>query len=61
MTDQCKRVDLPFRRAVYPGLSSGADLHQVEQPLIVPRLFWPVDVEGGGAKVLHALSQIDYL
>lgn len=41
--------------------SSGGDLHQVEQPLPLLRLLWPVDVEGGGAEVCQALSQIDDL
>lgn len=60
-TDLVTRVDLLFRRALHVVHSCRADLHQVEQPLPVLCLLWPLYVEGGGAKVCQALSQIDYL
>lgn len=36
--------------------SRGAGVHQVEQPLLVRRLLWPVDFQDGGFG--QALSQI---
>lgn len=53
------RVDLPFRGAVCVIYSRGADLHQVEQPLLIRRLLWPVDLQG--SVFCQALSQIYYL
>lgn len=60
-THQLPRVDLLFRGALHVVHSSGADLRQVEKPLPLVCLLWPVDLEGGGAKVCQALSQIDDL
>lgn len=54
--DLVPRVDLPFRGAVNLLHSRRADIHQVEQPLLIRRLLWPVDLQGGGFR--QALSQI---
>lgn len=59
LPDLVTRVDLPFRRAIDVLHSRGADLHQVEQPLLIRRLLWPVDLQGGALR--QALSQIYYL
>lgn len=60
-TNHVKRVDLAFRRALYLIHSRGADLHQVEQPLPLRRLLWPVDFESGRPQLGQAPSQVDDL
>lgn len=59
LPDLVPGVDLPFRRAIYVFHSRRADLHQVEQPLLIRRLLWPVDLQRSAFR--QALSQIYYL